>query len=316
EAMPVRLKQVHVINCPSFYEKMYSLVKAVLPAEVCELVLMALLFYATGSYQRPIGVAKNLCQKSCSRFLEEVTQALIHPQMMMKYIVFPQTPLDRLAVSQQFYNKYGFPGIIGCIDCSHIKIFKPPAVEEHLYFCRKNYHSMNVQMICDSNYRILNVNPKYGGSHHDSFIWENSVVNEYVQNLHQNNEMVWLLGDSGYAQRPWLMTPFSNVAADSPEGFYNQKHIRARVTIENTFGRLKNRWRCLCKDRVLHYKPAKCAQIIQACCILYNIALDFGVPEPDGGSDDEGAVDVDGAGAIGVGIEVCVFGEGKKLWLL
>ncbi|KOB63195.1 Uncharacterized protein OBRU01_24925, partial [Operophtera brumata] len=32
--------------------------------------------------------------------------------------------------------------------------------------------------------------------------------------------------------------------------------------------------------------------------------------------DDEGAVDVDGAGAIGVGIEVCVFGEGKKLWLL
>lgn len=87
-------------------------------------------------------------------------------------------------------------------------------------------------------------------------------------------------GDSGYPLRPWLMTPFLDADAGSPEGMYNQKHIRARVTIENTFGRLKNRWRCLCKDRVLHYKPTKCAQIIQACCVLYNIALDFGVPEP------------------------------------
>lgn len=71
-------------------------------------------------------------------------------------------------------------------------------------------------------------------------------------------------GDSGYPLRPWLMTPFLDADAGSPEGMYNQKHIRARVTIENTFGRLKNRWRCLCKDRVLHYKPTKCAQIIHS----------------------------------------------------
>ncbi|KOB71815.1 putative nuclease HARBI1, partial [Operophtera brumata] len=181
-----------------------------------------------------------------------------------------------------FNTKYGIPGVIGCIDCTHIKIVKPTE-EEHLYFCRKNYHSMNVQMICDSNYRVLNVNPKYGGSNHDSFIWENSRINDLMQNLHQRNEIVWLLGDSGYPQRPWLMTPYpNNVAADTPQGCFNQKHIRARVTIENTFGRLKNRWRCLCKDRVLHYKPVKCAQIIQACCVLNNIALDFGVPEPEG----------------------------------
>ncbi|KOB71629.1 Uncharacterized protein OBRU01_10895 [Operophtera brumata] len=102
-----------------------------------------------------------------------------------------------------------------------------------------------------------------------------------MQNLHQNGEMVWLLGDSGYPQRPWLMTPYLNVAADSVEGSYNKKQITTCVTIENTFGRLKNRWRCLCKDRVLHYKPAKCAQIIEACCVLHNIALNFGVPEPE-----------------------------------
>lgn len=38
------------------------------------------------------------------------------------------------------------------------------------------------------------MNPKFGGANHDSFIWENSDVNDYIQSLHQRGEMVWLLG--------------------------------------------------------------------------------------------------------------------------
>lgn len=73
------------------------------------------------------------------------------------------------------------------------------------------------------------------------------------------------------------MTPVHDAAPDTPEAYYNKKHIAARVTIENTFGRLKNCWRCLNKDRVLRYQPTKCAKIIQACCVLYNIGLHFGI---------------------------------------
>lgn len=76
------------------------------------------------------------------------------------------------------------------------------------------------------------------------------------------------------------MTPYLEVHQDSAQASYNSKHMAARLGIENTFGRLKNRWRCLCKDRVLHYKPEKCAQIIQACCVLHNIALNYDVQEP------------------------------------
>nr|XP_037869744.1 putative nuclease HARBI1 [Bombyx mori] len=86
---------------------------------------------------------------------------------------------------------------------------------------------------------------------------------------------MWLLGDSGYPQRPWLMTPILNAAPNTPQSNYNQKHMRARVVIENTFGRLKNRWRCLNKDRALHYKPVKCARIILACCVLHNIGINY-----------------------------------------
>ncbi|KOB64585.1 Uncharacterized protein OBRU01_24000 [Operophtera brumata] len=231
-------------------------------------VLSALLFYANGDYQRVVGIANSLSQEAISRYIHQVTMALNHPIVVKKFI--------------NFYNKYGIPGVIGCVDGCHFKIFKPNKEEEHLYYCRKHYHSLNVQMVADEKCRILAINPKFGGASHDAFVWENSQLNTYMQTLHQSGESVWLLGDSGYAQRPWLMTPYSNPAPGTAAESYNKVHSRARVTIENTFGRLKNRWRCVCKDRVLHYKPEKCAQIILACSVLHNIALDFGVPDPQG----------------------------------
>ncbi|CAH2095445.1 unnamed protein product [Euphydryas editha] len=237
-------------------------------------VLTALFFYATGSYQKPIGAANNISQKMCSVYIEQVTQALTHKNILQKYIRFPDTPAARQAVSQRFYRKYGIPRVVGCIDGSHFRIVVPRQEEEHLYYSRKHYHSLNVQMVCDDEYRILNVNSKFGGANHDSFIFENSDMKNYLKSLHQNGEIVWLLGDSGYPQRPWLMTPILDA---EPNNIYNEKHMRARVVIENTFSRLKNRWRCLHKDRVLHYKPLKCSRIILACSVLHNIVINFGI---------------------------------------
>ncbi|KAJ8718537.1 hypothetical protein PYW08_002774 [Mythimna loreyi] len=38
EAMPVRLAQIHVINCPSFYEYLYGLVKGALPQKTRDII--------------------------------------------------------------------------------------------------------------------------------------------------------------------------------------------------------------------------------------------------------------------------------------
>jgi hypothetical protein len=77
------------------------------------------------------------------------------------------------------------------------------------------------------------------------------------------------------------MTPYASPARNTNEETYNALHTSARVVIENTFGRLKNRWRCVHRDRALHYQPEKCAQIIIACCVLHNIAMKYTVPEPE-----------------------------------
>lgn len=75
------------------------------------------------------------------------------------------------------------------------------------------------------------------------------------------------------------MTPILNAIEGSPEAIYTSIHGKTRAVVENTFGRLKNRWRCLSKDRTLHYTPERCAAIIMACSVLHNLAIDFSIPE-------------------------------------
>jgi len=53
-----------------------------------------------------------------------------------------------------------------------------------------------------------------------------------------------ILGDSGYALRPWLFTPIRNPQTVADER-YNRRHRKTRVIIEQAFGRLKMAWRIL-----------------------------------------------------------------------
>lgn len=82
-----------------------------------------------------------------------------------------------------------------------------------------------------------------------------------------------LLGDSGYPQRSYLMTPVLNAEPGSRQEAYTKAHIRARNTIERAFGVLKGRFRCLIGQRMLYYQPDFAAQIIIACVVLHNMIV-------------------------------------------
>lgn len=63
-------------------------------------VLTALSFYATGSYQKPLGMSylHGLSQSSVSKAILEVTTALNHPNVLRKYIKFPGNRQERQAI--------------------------------------------------------------------------------------------------------------------------------------------------------------------------------------------------------------------------
>nr|CAI5858519.1 unnamed protein product [Callosobruchus analis] len=186
-----------------------------------------------------------------------------------QWACFPRTDGDKNSIKDSFMEATHFPGVIGAVDCTHVEIVQPP-IEDHNYINRKGYHSKNIQIICDYDLKILNINARFPGATHDAFIWRNSCVREELETCYTRGDRIsWLLGDSGYPQEPWPMTPILNLVAKSPESHLRRKMLsRARRYIECTFGIMSNKWRILHRPMDVDINFA--VDIIKCLCILHN----------------------------------------------
>ncbi|KAG5870318.1 hypothetical protein JTB14_038401 [Gonioctena quinquepunctata] len=226
--------------------------------------ISSLHFFAHGSYQKSVGKDSHcaLSQPSVSKCLKEVV-SIMNEHLGHHYIHFPSTVREIAVAKNRFFERFNFPGIVGCIDCTHIAIVPPPAndlVYPGLAFInRKNYHSINCQIVCDADLKIRHINARYPGSVHDAAIWIVSNLREFLlENFHNARDRhTWLLGDSGYPLQPFLLTPIVGADPNTPDGRYTESHVRTRNVVERCIGVLKAYFRCLRKDRVLHYKPDK-----------------------------------------------------------
>ena len=82
----------------------------------------------------------------------------------------------------------------------------------------------------------------------------------------------FLLGDSGYKLRRYLLTPIL-VTSTPAEESYNKSHCSTRVKIEQCFGVLKHRFGCLHGE--LRCTPERACTIICACFVLHNMATNM-----------------------------------------
>ena len=133
-----------------------------------------------------------------------------------------------------------------------------------------------MQGICDHNMVLLNVVAKWQGSTHDSFILQSSGIPDQFESGTFGTG--WLLGDSGYSLKEWLLTPMAEPSTPQHRN-YNVIHRKTRCLIERTFGLLKSRWRIL--DHTggsLCYTPQRVSKIIMTCCVLHNICRRNGTP--------------------------------------
>ena len=75
------------------------------------------------------------------------------------------------------------------------------------------------------------------GGAHDSRILRSS----HVWDLMENGEIDgFILGDSGYPCRSWLMTPLLNPQT-APERHYNSAHTRIRVLVEQNYWQMETK---------------------------------------------------------------------------
>ncbi|XP_063316983.1 putative nuclease HARBI1 [Pelmatolapia mariae] len=225
------------------------------------IICIALRFFANGSFLYNIGDAEHVSKATVCRAVRNVTVAL--KRLLYSFVVFPGHRPTRF-IKEGFHKIAGFPGVIGCIDGTHIPIIAP-SVNEGDYVNRKSFHSINVQIICDAANIITNVEAKWPGSVHDSQIFRECTLST---KFGHGEFTGYLLGDRGYPCLPYLLTPYPD-PEPGPQQRYNLAHCRTRARVEMTIGMLKARFQCLQRLRVT---PERACDIIVACVILHNIA--------------------------------------------
>ena len=134
------------------------------------------------------------------------------------------------------------------------------------------------QVICDDKGRFLSVNSSKPGSSHDSTIFKDSEIGKSLKNGEFGDG--YLLGDDGYSNTPFFLTPYSNPQnrAEVTIGcasfislnncyffrcyFYQERfnvaHKCTRSIVERSFGMAKKRFHCLFGE--LRMKPDRCCQ--------------------------------------------------------
>lgn len=103
---------------------------------------------AEGSYQKGAGNDFNvgLAQPTVSGVFHECVNAMF-TKLCPKWISFIMTEPEKNEIKEHFYQQNGFPGVIGCVDGTHIKILAPSLSEQYKYYNRKGFYSLNAMVV-------------------------------------------------------------------------------------------------------------------------------------------------------------------------
>ena len=175
---------------------------------------------------------------------------------------------DIQIITGSFQERNGFPGVVGAIDGTHIRIEAPPEHPDD-YYNRKGYHSIVLQAACREDRRFVNIYCGWPGKVHDARIFRNSPLFENGQNLCGQNH---LLGDGAYPLQNWVLVPYKDNGHLTPaQKNFNRKLSQLRVVIEQAFGMLKGRFRRL--QYVVVRDIENIVKVVVACCTLHNICI-------------------------------------------
>ena len=245
-------------------------------------VAIAVWRLATNVEYRTIGHLFGVSRSSVCMIVNEVCTAIV-TKLMHRFIRLPTgAKLDEVVAG--FRNRWGFPQCAGAVDGTHIPIIAP--TEYHAdYHNRKGWYSILMQAVVDHAYRFTDVYIGWPGRVHDARVFANSMIyrkaerqalfpNDMV-NIEGEQVPIVLLGDPAYPLMTWLMKPFSdNGRLTDSQTRFNYRLSKARMVVENAFGRLKGRWRCLLKrnDNALKNVP----NVVASCCVLHTLCETWG----------------------------------------
>ena len=135
--------------------------------------------------------------------------------------------------------------------------------------------------IVDSDYKFIWASVGSPGSCSDGGIFKRCSLRRKIEdgrlNLPPADPLIgdnkdipyFFVGDDAFGIAKWLMKPYPMRRLTPTERIYNYRFSRARRIVENGFGILANRWRCLLTTLGVSRNTAK--SVVLACLTLHNV---------------------------------------------
>ncbi|KAG8690006.1 hypothetical protein FRC09_012173 [Ceratobasidium sp. 395] len=171
----------------------------------------------------------------------------------------------------------GFPGTIGAVDGSLIRLQDRPRKNPWSYWSRKKSYALAMQAVVDFKRRFIAFDLGWPGCTNDTTMWKMSDVWKRQHQYFTPDE--WLMADKGYPISCRAIRPFADHdLTDSPgtartRKKWNQALSTHRVVVEHAFGQLKGRFPSL---RLMPgWDLNRMYKAIEAMLIVHNICIDL-----------------------------------------
>lgn len=108
---------------------------------------------ATGETHASLAFSFRICQSWISQIIKDVLQAI--KQKMFSALPSP-TKQQFTKISEEFYRKWNFPNVLGCIDGKHVRI-RCPNRTGSLYYNYKDFFSIVLLALVDANGKFIGI---------------------------------------------------------------------------------------------------------------------------------------------------------------
>ena len=220
-----------------------------------------------------------VAHNTISKFVPEVCRAIVE-EYKNEVFQTPTTPAEWKRVADEFRDRWNCPHCCGAIDGKHVCL-KQPKGSGSLFFNYKGFFSIVLLAVVDASYKFLWADVGANGSSSDCGVYNRSELEPALREGYigfpdpeplPNDDKdfpYFLVGDDAFPLRAYMMKPFSHRYMNKEERIFNYRLSRARRVVENAFGILANRFRCLLGQ--LETVPDTAIDIVKACLCLHNL---------------------------------------------
>jgi hypothetical protein len=252
-----------------------------------DLVAVALRVLSSGELPEIVGASIGLDESTASLVTQRFVKAMA--ELALRHLNWPHT--NKMGkITRKFDKIHGLPNCCGVVHITRIKL--GPLNN----FLGRN-EGVLMQAVNDPDMRFTNIwlcslprSMNQSSILHDSDFFKDCEMGTWLNGNKMklsdgSNVGEYIIGDSGYPLRPWLLTPYKLKIGPSltdSKVEFNRRHSRATATVMlRAVARLNSMWKCLQGKGWHPDNELEIYQTISACCLLHNIVIDMEEDDAD-----------------------------------